>query len=356
MPANPISIHATVWRSLLGAAVSIALIGLYVQLFTGAGKTVDLDSLWRILRDVGLELLLIYLLFQLLQAYFRARRYALLLAAAGDPARPPFFGMYLITVVRNMAADLLPARLGELAYVVMLNRGYRVGVDAGLSSLSISMVFDVAILVPIILALTLAPLAAATPQLNMLIAAAVLIVLVVLAFLIMFAGMRHLGALTYKAAARIDSRLLTRLAKLFTGLARAYERTRDAGVFVQTLAYTVAVRVVKYVGLYVLFLAVTQPNFPELATLAPWKVLGTLLASEAAASLPIPAFMSFGVYEGGGILALAMFGIDAAQATLAVLALHICSQAVDYLLGGVCLLVFLFIVPQRARNPRRGGA
>ena len=41
-----------------------------------------------------------------------------------------------------MFVDMLPARLGELSYIAMLNRGYRVSGGACVSSLVISFVFD----------------------------------------------------------------------------------------------------------------------------------------------------------------------------------------------------------------------
>ncbi|HBE92897.1 MAG TPA: hypothetical protein DDW55_10340, partial [Gammaproteobacteria bacterium] len=84
-----------------------------------------------------LSLLWAYLGIQLVGTVFRALRYQLLIRAAGEPNVPHFGHMYLVTMIRNMVVDMLPARLGELLFIAMLNRGYNVRANACISSLSL---------------------------------------------------------------------------------------------------------------------------------------------------------------------------------------------------------------------------
>ena len=80
--------------------------------------------------------------FQLLVIFLRALRYQVIFRAQLALERPSFRQLVFVTGVRNMVVDLLPARLGELVFVLMLNRGCRVPVARGLAVLTISLVAD----------------------------------------------------------------------------------------------------------------------------------------------------------------------------------------------------------------------
>lgn len=123
-----------------------------------------------------------------------------------------------------------------------------------------------------------------------------------------------------------------------------------AGVFSQTYALSLGVRVTKYLGIYFLYLAVVRPNFIEFADLPFFNVVSALLSAEGAASLPVPAFMSFGTYEAGGALALVLSGFEKAQSVATMLCIHILSQLVDYTLGCMGFVTFLFL--GKAKEPK----
>ena len=97
-----------------------------------------------------------------MQTLLRALRYRSLLKADGISQVPGTWYMFLITLCRNMFVDMVPARIGEASYVLMLNRGYRVPVSACLSTLFISVVLDILALAAILIALVLASLLSAS--------------------------------------------------------------------------------------------------------------------------------------------------------------------------------------------------
>jgi len=74
------------------------------------------------------------------------------------------------------------------------------------------------------------------------------------------------------------------------------------------------------------------------------KVVSALIGGEVGASLPIPTFMSFGVYEAGAALVFQLLGVaNQAAAFITMLSLHIWSQLIEYIIGGVFLVLFIFL-------------
>ena len=110
-----------------------------------------------------------------------------------------------------------------------------------------------------------------------------------------------------------------------------------------TLIQSLGIRVFKYSGLYILFIAVTAGSFHEFASLPWWQVMPAFISAEAAASLPLPTFMSFGTYEGGGMLAFSVLGFAPADILLVMFVIHLISQVVDYTLGGLGLLGYVLV-------------
>ena len=82
-------------------------------------------------------------------------------------------------------------------------------------------------------------------------------------------------------------------------------------------------------------------------------MLVALIAAEGAASLPVPTFLSFGSYEAGGLAALTALGFPAGDSLVAMTAMHLLSQVVDYSLGGLAFLVFSWCAPGAPEKPDR---
>ncbi len=334
-----------VWRTLLSIISSLILLALFFRLVAVTGEEINLASLVDAIKNMSLNWVVVYLALHIIGVFFRTERFRVLLRAA-SPVVPAYPHLILVTVVRNMVVDLFPARLGELIYAGMLNRGYKVGLDACLSSLSLSIWFDIAILVPLGLILAFTPLVDSKLSPQLLSVATLVLVLAVIGILALYPGCRIFAALLQRWSQRFDSRLLNRIAAFFSQLADAITQTMKLGVFGRCLLLTIGVRACKYLALYSLFVAVTVPNFPQLASAEPWAVLISMIASEASASLPVPAFMSFGTYEAGGTAAFAALGFPVEQSALTMLSIHISTQFVDYLFGGACLVLFFLLTRQ----------
>lgn len=305
-------------RLLLATAVSALLLGLLFHLVSGSAGRPELLPM---LRAAVPGLIGGYLVCTLAQTWLRALRYRVLLRASGEANVPTRFHIFIVSLARNMMVDLLPARLGELAYIGLLNRGYRVGAPACVSSMAISFVFDLVALLAIVAGLCFVAFSRWMPVVLLGLA-----LLVGAGLAVLFGGWRWI-------------RKIERLDRMMARFADAFERTRAAGVAGRVFALSLGVRFFKYSGFYAMFLAVTIPTVPHLAAVPAGRVLVTLLSAEAAASLPIPTFMSFGAYEAGGTAAWTALGATAAEAAMTMLAVHVGSQVVDYTLGALGLLL-----------------
>ncbi len=332
-------------RTLLSIVSSLVLLALFLHLVATAGEEINLARLVDVITNMAPDWVVLYLVLHIAGVFVRAERFRVLLRAA-SPVVPAYPHVVLVTVVRNMVVDLLPARLGELIYAGMLNRGYKVRLDACISSLSLSIWFDIAILVPLGLVLAFTPLVNSELSPRLISVAILVLVLAVVGVLVLYPGCKIFARVFRQWTERFHSRVLNNAATFFEQLADAISKTMQLGVFGRCLLLTIGVRACKYLALYALFLAVTQPNFPQLAQAEPWIVLISMISSEAAASLPVPAFMSFGTYEAGGTAALAALGFPLDTSALTLLSMHISTQFVDYLFGGTCLVLFFLLTRQ----------
>ncbi|OQX18181.1 MAG: hypothetical protein BWK76_08280 [Desulfobulbaceae bacterium A2] len=313
-------------RCILAACVSALVLWLLLHL---VGDSSARPELRQVLGRAILPLAAGYVVFFLVQTALRAQRSLVLLRAAGEAQVPPWRHIFLVTLARNMLVDLFPARAGELSYVALLNRGYQVGLAACLSSMSVALLFDIVALLALVLLLL--------PLINIRAVAGVLLVALVLTIIgciVFFPLLRWVAARGWGGS-------------FIHRLAEAFRQTREAGVVMPVALLSLGIRLGKYGALFCMFLAMALPSFPQLAAAPVGQVLLVLISSEAAASLPVPTLMSFGSYEAGGTAMWTALGLPAADAALCMLALHIGSQLVDYLLGGSGLLLVTLLAGRR---------
>ena len=334
-------------RLIASAAVSAFIVAILLkELPTAQGE--QTANVLSVLRQVAVPWLVLYFLCNIGQTVLRAIRYAVLLRAAGEKEVPGFVHMLIVTMTRNMFIDLLPARAGELVYLGLLNRGYKMSGQSCLSSLAVSMVFDLLALGMIFLFLLVAHLMQAAFDPLLAAVAALFLIMPFGVLYALYAAPRPILRWARKIAGEKPARWIEKIISFGDRVADAMETTRRSGTTGRTLALSLGVRLFKYIGLFGAFRAVTVNSFPELAHASLLQVLTALISSEAAASLPVPSLMRFGTYEAGGTAAWKMLGFAAAPAAIATLAFHICGQVLDYVVGGLGLLLFTLFGGKRA--------
>jgi uncharacterized membrane protein YbhN (UPF0104 family) len=297
----------------------------------------------RILFQLNPVLLLEYLILYIAGLFLRTVRYHLLLKSAQSPVLPPFGSLILVTSVRNMLVDFLPARAGSLSYIVLLNRAFKVDLSPCLSSFTYAFLFDLLAMAPLLGVTLLVESLISHKSYSWLWGIALLIMVVALVLILSLEPLiKHFSKWSvrygqrwekYPRIGKIDQHLQT--------ISQSFITIKDSGIFWPTLGLSILIRTVKYLYLYILLTAVLQALSGPAVQLPFWVVLLGLVGSEAAAGLPISGLAGFGFYEGVLGTVLASQGIDPSQAVLVSFAMHLLTQVVDYSLGGGALIYIL---------------
>ena len=336
------SARQLVLKTALSIGVSVIALAVLMRL-TVSGDGGLQPGLLEVLLKTAPVFVGFYVFTSLFQAFFRAVRYRVLIRAANEAQVPSLFHTLLVTLTRNMLVDLFPARVGELSYIAMMNRSYQVSGRACVSSLTISFVFDLVALLALLLGLVVYYVCRAQVAGWLLYSLVGLTVLVAIMLVLVFVGLHLCVRLARWCLARMPHPgVLDKIVDFLAETADAIDFTRRAGVMPRVMGLSLLVRSGKYAGLVALFYAVSRTAFPDLTGASLLDVLLAIFSAEASASLPVPTFMSFGTYEAGGLLALTLLGFAAAASRLAMLAMHIWSQCIDYALGCLALITYIF--------------
>ena len=105
-------------------------------------------------------------------------------------------------------------------------------------------------------------------------------------------------------------------------MARDVTRVKAQGVYGRVLWVSVAIRALKYTGLYLLVAGLAAQWPSEAAHLSFPLILFALVAAEAMASLPVSGIAGFGAYEGVMMATLRGAGLAPTQAALIPFGLH----------------------------------
>jgi uncharacterized membrane protein YbhN (UPF0104 family) len=322
------------------AAVAVSG-GLLAWLFAAQG--VDPRAVGALVAEVSPAGVGAFLLVSLAALLLRALRYWLLLER-----RAPFGPLVLVTLVRNLFVDLVPARLGAAAsYLYLVTSRLGLPVEAALASFALSFVLDTLALAPLLLlAILVVGVAPVSPAW-----------LVAGSLAILAGSGAALWALApgLRLAAGLAARLPGRLGRLAAPLAAGageVARLEARRVLVPALAVSLLLRLAKYGAYYCLLQALLVGRGQPWGSLPFLRVFLSIAGAELAASLPLPTVASLGPYEAAGALGFAYWlGLPGDLATLAATAFHVLSQAHDYGLGLLALLLVMSPwVGRRARG------
>jgi len=325
----------------LGISVCITVILLYYVVSGNRGADWE-----RILFHLNPSFILLYLILYGLGLIFRTYRYHLLLKSVKTPVLPSFWNLTLVTSVRNMLVDFLPARTGSLSYIVLLNRAFKVDLSPCLSSFTYSFLFDQLAMAPLLAGAILVDSLFSQKNHLWLWGLAFIILVAALALIILLGPLiKIFSQWSVKYSQRWEKYpWIRKTDQEIQTISQSFSTLKESGNFGPTLGLSILIRTVKYLSLYILLSAVLQALSGHGVQLPFWVVLLGLIASEASAGLPISGIAGFGFYEGVLGTVLASQGIHPSQAVLVAFAMHLLTQVVDYSLGGGALLYILMQV------------
>ena len=307
---------------------------------------IELGQLAATLANLHLPSLALYVAISAAGLLARSARYWVLL-----DGKIRLWPLMLVTLVRNLFVDLLPARIGSLSYVYMVTARYGLPLDEALASFFLAFVFDIVAIAPLLL-LALLAVGGTLPTGSWFLGGlAILLLAGCLAGLYLMGPALRLLALTLstvgaRGSASFAGRL-ERVARSFASTADEVDASWQRGVALPVFLISIVVRLCKFGAYYCLLHAILVPHGYTWGTLSfPMVFLG-VAGAELSATLPLHSLAGFGTYEAAWTLGFTQLGMSTEIAILSGFATHLLSQIHDYGLG---LLAFLWLMrPRRAR-------
>src|SRR5262245_40441808 len=278
------------------AAALLVSAAILTYLFTTQGA--DPRALVPLVRAISVSGLVAFVLVSAAGLVLRALRYRLLLA------RPvPLWPLLLVTAVRNMTVDLVPARAGAAAsYLYLVTARLGLPLEAGVASFALSFILDTLAVAPLLILALLVVGNAPLPP-GVLVAGSLVILVGSVAALWALAPLLRAGA---AGASRLPGPA-GRLTPLFHAAAGEVERREVARTLVPALGLSLLLRLAKYGAYYCLLQALLASQGWSWGSLSFLRVFLAVAGAEVAASLPLPTIMSFGPYEAAGSAGIAFW-------------------------------------------------
>lgn len=328
-----------------------------------------LDQFFAILSGVDRNGLWLYVLLSIAGILLRALRYrSVLRTIAGTAETPADSKLIIVTAVRNALVDLLPARLGELGFLYVIN-SFGIRLLTATTAIGLCIVLDIAVLFALILTtIVFVPFTLMGSMIDGSSSSMLKIVLILVVSLVIMGSVLiymnqilhktvWLIALLEKKTAQTSLSRFHRFAELIqralTEMEREFAELKKGGAYLRLISITVVLRLAKYLTLYQLLIAVVGQ----------WgighKDLGFLItsvafiAAETSASLPVSGLMGFGAYEGAWSAVFFLSGVNLPSTSSVIFAVHIITQVVGYTFGCLGLVGFFIIRMRQSKKQRR---
>jgi glycosyltransferase 2 family protein len=330
---------------LLSVLVSVGLLWLLLS-------SVKTEDIVQTVSRIFIPALLIYMATALTAAWLRAWRYKLLLRP--QPISWP--NMFLVTFIRNSLIDLLPARIGSLSYIYVLNKRLGFPFETATSSFVLAFILDFLTLSPFLivslLAVGLGANSLSTPLLLLIAAAFFLLIFLVYwqlipaarFFLAVFRRVLRLGGLEERASAR------TAVQK-FELTIQSLNAVRLKGQAVPIFILSLFIRLAKYISVYALFFGLLRSHGFSLGDLSFWTFILGLSGAELTSVLPIKGLAGFGTWESAWALTFRLMNFDPRLAVISGIGVHLLTNVFEYSLGIASILILAWPYLRKKRNP-----
>lgn len=323
-------------RAIPIAASALVSLGLIVFLLS----RIEISELTATLRAIHAPSLAAFILCSLANSGLRALRFGWLLA----PRRVSAGGIVLVTFVRNLFVDLLPARLGSLSYIYFVNRHLGCPFAAAASSLVISIVFDFLTLSPFLMAAFLLSgiVSPVLPAGTVLAVSAVFFAILTALLYYLAPLISHLSHLTKALLHRLGRDRKHWAAQLIEKLeatsrdVRAVERRK---ISLPLFGLSTLIRLAKYAALFFLLHSLLHNRGFTLAELNFPKTILGITGAEMSSALPIKGIGGFGTWESAWALAFRLLDFPSELAVVSGIGVHLITNFFEYILGIAAMLV-----------------
>jgi len=327
-------ILAAMFAKYFPLAIGILLVGL---IFYSVVEALSFSDILDLLLSIHTPTAIVFLICSLSMALLRAWRYQVLLSSSGY--KPSLFLLLLVTFVRNLFADLLPAKMGTLVYVGLITTRLKIPLPVALASWGYEYVLDVIALFPVILLATLFVSNAVIPVAPWMVISLGLVVLLTATLIALFLPF------ILNCAQRVILRGTFIRRQTFRekidATRNALIEMRRGQILLPVIFLSVAIRFLKYASLYFLLVALLHPLGYQISEIPAAKVFFSFMTAEFAAALPLPSVLGFGAYQGAWSYVFELLGFPESIAKLTSIAHHVATQTYAYGLGIVAFLLLL---------------
>jgi uncharacterized protein (TIRG00374 family) len=299
-------------------------------------EAIELSDIWGLISSAHIPTLCIFFACSLSMAYLRTWRYQILLSGSGHA--PRMYPLFLITLVRNLFADLLPAKMGTLVYVGLITTRLGIPLPAALSSWGYEYVLDVLALFPIVCIAILLSTEALPASISTIVFASTGAIVASIALALLLPRILNFST---KLVDKLLAQRYPRASEKLHAIEHAILGMQRGRVLIPATLLSLAIRTLKYVGLYLVLLALLFPIGYSAASLKATKVFFGFISAEFVAALPLPSLAGFGAYQGAWSFAFQFLGFPEHTAKLSSVAHHLFTQGYAYGLGAFSYLLLL---------------
>jgi hypothetical protein len=324
-------------KSIVSFAVSLLV---SVLLLWWLLRQIDLSLLRRTLISVHIPALLVYMGIATIGVFLRAWRYKYLL----KPVPIQWAPVLLVTLIRNLFVDLLPARLGSLSYIYVLNQKLMIPFQSAASSFVVAFVLDFLTLSPFLVVSLLAVGAGSTGLANPWLLLIALIFLASMMLLLWrlpsFTRLFHRGLEGVFSMLKCRRKVwaLQALHSVDQTLS-ALEKIKRRNIYTPLVGISILLRMAKYGALYFLLYSLLHSHGFSLRSLSLPKTILGITGAEFTSILPVKGLAGFGTWETAWALAFKLMDFNPELAVLSGMGVHLISNLFEYSLGILALLL-----------------
>ncbi|MFB0566557.1 MAG: lysylphosphatidylglycerol synthase transmembrane domain-containing protein [Candidatus Aminicenantaceae bacterium] len=332
-----------IYYILLSLAVSVFLIWYLLS-------RIKIEDLLQTFTRIYLPALLAFAVISLVGAALRAWRYKLLLES-----QPVSWGdIFLVTLIRNLFVDLLPARIGSLSYIYLLNKRLDFSFEMATSSFVVALIFDFLTLSPfLVLAIFVVGLGSTSiSSFTLLLIALVffLIILIILWKIIPFFSFLLKIYHQVLQVVRLEKRRWAKISvKKINLTIDCLSQIRNKKIYWPIFLLSLFIRSAKYVSLYFLLFSLLKSHGFTLKNVSFWKTILGITGAELSSALPIQGIAGFGTWESAWALTFNLMNFDKSLAIISGMGVHLLANLFEYFLGIISILILAFSLLKKKR-------
>lgn len=332
---------------LLSFVISAVLI--YVLL-----SRIATEDLVQTFKGIYYPSLLVFMIIALTGAVLRAWRYKWLL----KPRTIGWGNIFLVTLIRNLFVDLLPARIGSLSYIYFLNKRLSYSFEAAASSFVVAIVFDFLTLSPFLVTAILIVGLGSTA-----VSSVILLIIALIFFLFIFVVLWKIIPL-FSILLKVYQRMLRAFKFEEKGWAQisvekiiltidSLSQIKEKKIYGPVFLLSLSIRLAKYTSLYFLLFSFLKSQGFLLRQLSFWKTILGITGAELSSALPVKGIAGFGTWESAWAVAFQLMDFEQRLAILSGIGVHLLTNLFEYSLGIMSILILAFPFLKRTRSKKK---